>query len=86
MMLKLNLGDQVSGEVEKNSFIALPGKGRHKMLLLLKLCVLTLESLVRSFRTVIQGWVYWVGNIPWRRERLPTPTFWPGELQGLYSP
>ena len=24
---KLNLGDRVLGEVEKNSFIALPGKG-----------------------------------------------------------
>ena len=23
---------------------------------------------------------------PWRRERLPTPVFWPGELHGLYSP
>ena len=20
----------------------------------------------------------WVGKIPWRRERLPTPVFWPG--------
>ena len=28
----------------------------------------------------------WVGKIPWRRERLPTPVFWPGEFQGLYSP
>ena len=28
----------------------------------------------------------WVGNIPWRRERLPTPVFWPGEFHGLYSP
>ena len=28
----------------------------------------------------------WVGKIPWRRERLPTPIFWPGEFQGLYSP
>ena len=27
-----------------------------------------------------------VGKIPWRRERLPTPLFWPGEFQGLYSP
>ena len=27
-----------------------------------------------------------VGKIPWRRERLPTPVFWPGEFQGLYSP
>ena len=23
---------------------------------------------------------------PWRRERLPTPAFWPGEFHGLYSP
>ena len=32
----------------------------------------------------------WVGKIPWRRERLPTPVptpvFWPGEFRGLYSP
>ena len=28
----------------------------------------------------------WVGTIPWRRERLPTPVFWPGEFLGLYSP
>ena len=28
----------------------------------------------------------WVGKIPWRRERLPTPVFWPGEFHRLYSP
>ena len=28
----------------------------------------------------------WFGKIPWRRERLPTPVFWPGEFHGLYSP
>jgi len=28
----------------------------------------------------------WVGKIPWRRERLPTPVFWTGEFHGLYSP
>ena len=27
----------------------------------------------------------WVGKIPWRRERLPTPVFWPEEFHGLYS-
>ena len=27
----------------------------------------------------------WVGKIPWRRERLPTPVFWPREFHGLYS-
>ena len=25
----------------------------------------------------------WVGKIPWRRERLPTPVFWPGEFLGV---
>ena len=24
--------------------------------------------------------------MPWGRERLPTPVFWPGEFPGLYSP
>ena len=28
----------------------------------------------------------WVGKIPWRREGLPTPVFWPREFHGLYSP
>ena len=27
-------------------------------------------------------WGTWVGNIPWRRERLPAPVFWPGEFHG----
>ena len=27
----------------------------------------------------------WVGKIPWRRERLPTPIFWPREFHGLYG-
>ena len=26
-----------------------------------------------------------VGKIPWRRERLPTLVFWPGEFHGLQS-
>ena len=28
----------------------------------------------------------WVGKIPWRRERLPTPVFWPREFHRLYNP
>ena len=28
-------------------------------------------------------WETWVGTIPWRRERLPTPVFWPGEFLGV---
>ena len=35
-------------------------------------------------------WETWVQSLsweePWRRERLPTPVFWPGEFHGLYSP
>ena len=31
------------------------------------------------------GFDPWVGKILWRRERLPTPVFWPGEFHGLYS-
>ena len=27
-------------------------------------------------------WETWVGKIPWRRERLPTLVFWPGEFHG----
>ena len=27
----------------------------------------------------------WVGTISWRRERLPTPLFWPGESHGPWS-
>ena len=32
------------------------------------------------------GLIPGVGKIPWRRERLPAPVFWPGEFHGLYSP
>ena len=32
------------------------------------------------------GFNPWVRKIPWGRERLSTPVFWPGELHGLYGP
>ena len=32
------------------------------------------------------GWNSIRLKIPWRRERLPTPVFWPREFHGLYSP
>ena len=32
------------------------------------------------------GFDPWVGKIPWRRERLTTPVFWPREFHGLFSP
>ena len=35
-------------------------------------------------------WETWARSLdwedPWRRERLPTPVFWPGEFPELYSP
>ena len=32
------------------------------------------------------GFVPWVEKIPQRRERLPTPVFWPGKFHVEYSP
>ena len=29
--------------------------------------------------------ILWVGKIPWRRDRLPSPVFYPREFHGLYS-
>ena len=52
-----NLGDRVLGEVEKNSYIALPGKGGHTVSSSLEeVCVPTLEDLMRSFIATVQGW------------------------------
>ena len=31
------------------------------------------------------GFDPWVGKICWRREKLPTPVFWPGEFHGLWN-
>ena len=31
------------------------------------------------------GFDPWIGKIPWRRERLPTPVLWPGEFLGPCS-
>ena len=28
-------------------------------------------------------WETWVQKIPWRRERVPTPGFWSGEVHGV---
>ena len=33
----------------------------------------------------IPGFDPWVGKIPWKKERLLTPVFWPGEFHGLNS-
>ena len=47
------------------------------------LVVLLVKNLPAMWET---GFSLWVGKIPWGRERLPTPVFWPGEFHGLYSP
>ena len=39
-----------------------------------------------SLQFGVPGFDPWVGKITWRRERLPTPVFWPGEFHGLYTP
>ena len=45
-------------------------------------------QLVKNLTAMQETWGFgpWVGKIPWRREWLPTPVFWPGEVHGLYSP
>ena len=44
-------------------------------------------QLVKNPPAVWETWVQsWVGKILWRRERLPSPGFWPGEFHGLYGP
>ena len=45
---------------------------------------MSLSRIHLQFRT--PGFDSWVRDIPWRRERLPSPVFWPGEFHGLYSP
>ena len=43
-------------------------------------------QLVKNLPAMQETWVQsWVGKIPWRRERVPTPIFWPGEFHRLYS-
>ena len=45
------------------------------------------SQLVKNPLAMQETWVDpWVGKIPWRRERLPTLVFWPGEFCGLYNP
>ena len=44
-------------------------------------------QLVKNLPAVWETWVQSLSwEEPWRRERLPTPVFWPGEFHGLYSP
>ena len=43
-------------------------------------------QLVKNLPAVWEtGFDPWFGKIPWRRERLPTPVFWPGGFHGQRS-
>ena len=56
-------------------------------LVLFDRAILCVAQMVKRPPAMWETWVRsWVGKIPWRRERLPTPVFWPGEFHGLYSP
>ena len=53
----------------------------------MKIYIDLVAQMVKNPPAVQETWVdSWVGKIPWRREWLPTPVFWPGEFHGLYSP
>ena len=42
-------------------------------------------QLVKNLLGLQDTWVDpWVGKIPWIKERLSTPVFWPGDFHGLY--
>ena len=44
-------------------------------------------QLVKNLPAMQETWVQSLGwKIPWRREKPPTPVFWPGELHGLSCP
>ena len=46
-----------------------------------------MAQLVKNLPAMQETWVdSWVGKIPWKREQLPTPIFWPGKFHGPYSP
>ena len=56
--IELNLRDRVWGEVEKNSFTALTGKGGHSRIMPSKLCPnLQVGMVVRSLIAMVQGTV-----------------------------
>jgi len=43
--------------------------------------------MVKNPPAVLETWVQsWVGKIPWRRDRLPTPVFLPGESSWTEEP
>ena len=75
---------QVNCDIKKGLRAVLPKRNIMQVT-----CVRTslVAQLVKNPPAMRETWFdLWVGKIPWRRERLPTPVFWPGEFHGLYSP
>ena len=67
----------------------LPGLGRfpgERICYLLQYsCSSLVAQVVKNLPAIRQTWVWSLGwEDPQRRERLPTPVFWPGEFHGLY--
>ena len=50
-----------------------------------KTIALTIQTFVSKVMSLLFNMLFnpWVGKIPWRRERLPTLVFWPGEFHGV---
>ena len=45
-----------------------------------------MDRLVKNLPAVRETWIRSLGwEDPWRREKLPTPVFWPEEFHGLCS-
>ena len=49
-------------------------------------CASLVAQIVKNPTAVWETWVDpWIGKIPWRREQLPTPIFWPGEFHSPWG-
>ena len=80
----LTLGDKKSAKVEKQTSVMyeiLDLKGLIKVYLWdgASLVAQLVKNRLQRGRA---GFDPWVGKIPWRREQLPTPVFWPREFHG----
>ena len=65
----------------------MPYREDHKLIHILISWASLVAQLVKNPPAMWETWVRSLGREDsLRRERLPTPVFWPGEFHGLYSP
>ena len=65
----------------------MPYREDHKLIHILISWASLVAQLVKTPPAMWETWVRSLGREDsLRRERLPTPVFWPGEFHGLYSP